>query len=168
MNIHTPSTSEFLQDKDHEVISMREAEFAVRDVVISTSFNGLSALIDFLWFVCSKTLRGQAATITKHMIATEVLRRPRVFDVAEYSLVEDVARDVRERIEHYYENDGKFDKVRILLPDDSFVPQFVRHSGMEDSAHSKQIADFANRWLNEDVDASHHSANVDAFQAALD
>ncbi len=82
-------------------------------------------LLRLLVYICEKTFNGQADQLKEYTIATEALGRPANFDQKRDSIVRVEVHRLRKRLAQYYENVGKDDPVRIVIPEGKYVPLFV-------------------------------------------
>ncbi len=97
---------------------------ALQRVVTSAEFSRSPQLQRFLTFVVNESLAGRSDRLKEYTIGVEVFARPATYDPRLDSLVRVEAKRLRDLLEHYYQNNGKFDVVRIELPRGSYVPLF--------------------------------------------
>lgn len=79
-------------------------------------------------------LLGQSDRIKEYTIALEVFDRPPDFDLSSDSTVRVEAHRLRKRLERYYEEEGKGNPIRVVLPLGHYVPQFMPHQPAEPEA----------------------------------
>jgi beta-glucanase (GH16 family) len=115
-----------------------ELERAINYPVISRS----ASLIRFLSFICNKHFEGKTGEIREYTIAVEALgRKESNFDSQTDPIVRVTARALRKKLSEYYENEGKDNRLQIVLPLGHYVPQFIRRT--DQSAGSDISADSA-------------------------
>lgn len=105
-------------------VAESEAREALRRVLQSKTFAGSARCRDFLQFVGEHSLRGDADAVKERSIGIAVFGRPADYDSADDSLVRVKARELRNRLARYYENEGSEDPVRIRIPVGGYVPSF--------------------------------------------
>ncbi len=93
-------------------------------ILASSVFRGSKRCQDFLRYVSTKSLEGEAGTLKERTLAIEVFGRDTATDLGADSIVRVGAREVRKRLAQYYVTDGAHDPVRIDLPPGSYVPSF--------------------------------------------
>ena len=104
-----------------------EVKQELEQILASAVFRGSKRCQDFLRYVSTKSLEGEAGTLKERTLATEVFGRSGASDLGDDSIVRVGAREVRKRLAQYYVTDGAQDKVRIELPAGSYVPVFHYH-----------------------------------------
>jgi hypothetical protein len=105
--------------------SPEQAKAELDAVLNSGWFAHAPGLAQFLAYVGSKCLEGQANHIKEYNIAVEALGRPADFDQKRDSIVRVEAHRLRKRLRQYYEGDGAGHALQILIPPGQYVPQFV-------------------------------------------
>jgi len=93
-------------------------------VVQSPSFAKSEKLARFLTFVCEMTLKGREREINEQKIGQAVFGRSRDYDSTVDGIVRTQASRVRQRLEQYFEHEGSFEPVRIVIPRGGYVPVF--------------------------------------------
>ena len=91
----------------------------------STYFSSSKRLPDFLRFVVSQTLAGNAETLKERTIGIEVFHKKADYDTAAEPIVRVTAGEVRKRIAQYYQETGHTGQIRLVLPTGSYMPQFI-------------------------------------------
>ncbi|MDP6515255.1 MAG: hypothetical protein QF926_01350 [Alphaproteobacteria bacterium] len=112
---------------------------AVRDqldrVLASDNFSKSPRMTNFLRFVVSESLTGNAHRLKEYLIAVEVFDRDESFDPKTSAVVRVEASRMRHRLREYFLGPGHDDPIHIELPPGSYVPQFrMRVAGSEDGA----------------------------------
>ena len=100
-----------------------EWKLAVR-VASSKSFSRSELLPRFLLYVCECTLTGRTDEITEQRIGTRVFLRPEGYSPGEDNIVRNYARQLRKRLDEYFETEGGGEAVRIAIPRGGYVPVF--------------------------------------------
>jgi len=112
-----------------------EEREALRRVLENPEISRSTSLLRFLQFVCNKYFDGQTDDIREYSIAVEALgRRESEFDSRVDPIVRVTARALRKKLGAYYENEGRNDPIRIVLPLGHYVPQFVSAPDAQGSA----------------------------------
>jgi beta-glucanase (GH16 family) len=117
-----------------------ELERVINCAAISRS----ASLVRFLSFICNKYFEGKAGEIREYMIAVEALgRKESNFDSQSDPIVRVTARALRKRLGEYYENEGRGNRLQIVLPLGHYIPQFIRRTdsstGSDVPAHSALV-----------------------------
>jgi hypothetical protein len=101
-------------------------------------FRGSKRCQDFLQYVVTTVLEGDAKSLKERTLATAVFGREATEDLTDVSIVRVGAREVRKRLAQYYVNEGANDSVRIDLPSGSYIAAFQYHGTAPEPA---EIAD---------------------------
>ena len=96
-------------------------------ILASPVFRGSKRCQDFLHYVVTKVLEGEAKSLKERTLAIEVFGRNAAEDLTDVSIVRVGAREVRKRLAQYYVEEGENDAVRIGLPPGSYVAVFQYH-----------------------------------------
>jgi hypothetical protein len=103
----------------------RTAELAEYEAVITSPFfAGQTNSSRFLKYVCDKFFAG-VQHVTEVQVAVEALGRRAEFDPQQDSIVRVEAHRVRKRLHDYYESEGASHSIRLVLPQGSYLPQFI-------------------------------------------
>ncbi len=94
-------------------------------VLTSEIFLRAPSLAQFLQYVCTKVLKGEAEQIKEYNIAVEAFGRQPDFDQKEDAIVRVEAHRLRKRLKQYYETDGANHAIRIVIPPGQYVPVFA-------------------------------------------
>ncbi len=97
-------------------------------MLASEIFTRAPSLGQFLRYVCTKALSGEADQITEYRIAVEALGRPAEFNGKEDAIVRVEASHLRRRLARYYESEGANHAVQIAIPPGKYVPRFIIRS----------------------------------------
>src|SRR5580704_18238885 len=93
-------------------------------VVASKSFAKSALLSKFLLYVCDRTLCGRTDEISEHQIGVHVFVRKPGYNPGEDNIVRNYARQLRQRLDHYFEEEGKSEELRISIPLGKYIPVF--------------------------------------------
>jgi hypothetical protein len=103
----------------------REEKLAELDRVLhGRALHGSDNLKAFLRFIVDKSLENQEGQLKEYVIATEVFGRGSDFDSRVDSVVRVQAGRLRTKLHEYYENEGRDDRVIIILPKGQYTPVF--------------------------------------------
>jgi len=97
-------------------------------ILDSPVFSGARRISEFLQFVVSRSIDGQAGEIKEYLIGVEVYNRSRSYDPRADSIVRAEASRLRGKLREYYEAGGKNDPIRIELNKGSYTPVFRLNS----------------------------------------
>jgi hypothetical protein len=96
-------------------------------VVASKSFAKSALLSKFLLYVCDRELTGRTEEISEHQIGVHVFARRQGYNPGEDNIVRNYARQLRQRLDHYFEGEGKSEDLRINVPLGKYIPVFSPH-----------------------------------------
>jgi hypothetical protein len=102
-----------------------ERREALARVLSSRHFEKAPLLSAFLSYVCEAAFDNDTARVTEQAIGVKVFRRPEGYDPGEDNIVRNYARQLRRRLEMYYQNEGSLDAVRIEVPKGGYVATFT-------------------------------------------
>ncbi len=94
-------------------------------ILSSELFVRAPSLAQFLSYVCTKALSGEADQIKEYSIAVEALGRRADFDQKEDAIVRVEAHRLRKRLKQYYQTAGAGHLIQIEMPAGQYVPRFV-------------------------------------------
>ena len=98
-------------------------------VLESRTFAKSTRLAQFLKFICTQTLDGNAAEINEQQIGIHVFARSPMYSASDDSIVRTQARLLRQRLEEYFEHEAPNSALIITIPKGGYVPVFEpRHS----------------------------------------
>ena len=96
-------------------------------VAASKSFAKSALLSRFLLYVCERALTGRTEEISEHQIGVHVFGRRQGYNPGEDNIVRNYARQLRQRLDHYFEEEGKSEELRISIPLGKYIPVFSPH-----------------------------------------
>ena len=127
---HDPSTrTEPLWDHAHLADNPRW-QLAQR-IAGSASFGKSALLSKFLLYVCDRALSGKTDEISEYQIGIHVFGRRPGYSPGEDNIVRNYARQLRQRLDNYFEEDGKFETLRLSIPRGKYVPLFLPHQAID-------------------------------------
>jgi len=85
-------------------------------IIESQHFVRSPLLSKFLLFVCERSLLGAEEELTEHNIGVTVFRRRSGYKTSEDNIVRNYARQLRQRLEQYFEGPGQNEALRITIP----------------------------------------------------
>jgi WD40 repeat protein len=94
-------------------------------ILASPAFADAERARSFLRFVVNRALERRTGEIKESVIAVEALGRNSSFDSKSDPIVRVEARRLRERLDSYYEREGRPDRVVISVPKGGYVPDFA-------------------------------------------
>jgi hypothetical protein len=104
--------------------SLSQRRAALDRVLQSRYFEKAPLLSAFLSYVCEAALDNDTGRVTEQAIGVRVFRRPERYDPGEDNIVRNYARQLRRRLEVYYQTEGLHDAVRIDVPKGAYVAIF--------------------------------------------
>jgi hypothetical protein len=93
-------------------------------VLGSRHFAKAPLLSSFLSYICGRVFEDGQVRISEYEIAVNVFHRSAKFDPREDNIVRTYARQLRNRLEHYYSGEGQHDPISIEIPKGGYVPVF--------------------------------------------
>ncbi len=95
------------------------------DCILQDSlFRSSKRSISFLNYICRKTLEGNQDQIKEYSIGIDAFGLDPAFDPQQDPRVRVEAMRLRQRLEEYYEKQGKEEPFRIIIPKGSYIPEF--------------------------------------------
>jgi hypothetical protein len=102
-----------------------QTRLAVDQLLSSETFSRSEQLRSFLGYVCERALSGHGKEINEYSVAVDALGKPANFSPGEDSSVRRTAYELRQKLQKYYEAEGREAEVRVELPKGSYTPRFV-------------------------------------------
>jgi hypothetical protein len=93
-------------------------------IVASKSFAKSALLSKFLLYICDRALCGRTDEISEHQIGVHVFVRRPGYNPSEDNIVRNYARQLRQRLDHYFEEEGISEELRIGIPLGKYIPVF--------------------------------------------
>ena len=119
---HDPTLS------DPQAVSEAQIRHQLQRVLSSAAFRQSDRLRAFLQFSVDETVAGRTQSISAPTIALEVFGNGRDLDQKSESLVRVQARQLRLKLNQYYDIEGSDDPVRIDIPSGGYVANFKRRA----------------------------------------
>jgi hypothetical protein len=94
-------------------------------VAASSYFQKSPKLKDFLLFICERTLTGNSEEVREQQIGSRVFGRRVDYNPSEDNIVRVEARELRKRLESYFENEGAAEPLVITIPKGAYIPSFL-------------------------------------------
>jgi len=103
-------------------------------------------LQSLLRYVVKRSLQEKHQVLKEYTLGVEVFGRPADYDPRLDPIVRVQARNLRQRLRHYYESEGAEDRVQVELPEGSYVPRitYQRRVGSPWKASTLAILPFVN------------------------
>ena len=120
------------------LITRQEWQLACR-VAASKRLCKSELLPNFLLYVCEQHLMGNSHEITEQRIGTQVFRRGADYNPGEDNIVRSYARLLRKRLDEYFEDEGRDETMRIVIPRGGYVPVFLSGSHVHEPIGYPQI-----------------------------
>ena len=110
-------------------------------IAASKSFAKSALLSKFLLYVCDRALSGRVDEISEHQIGVHVFVRKPGYNSSEDNIVRNYARQLRRRLEDYFEEEGGSESLRISIPVGKYVPVFSANNLPEPVPMPEQVVD---------------------------
>lgn len=94
-------------------------------VAQSEAFRRSPRLRSFLLYVVSQSLEKPGEELNEYQIGTHVFGRPESFNPAEESIVRSSARQLRVKLQEYFEGEGRNESLVVVVPKGTYVPEFL-------------------------------------------
>lgn len=94
-------------------------------IVVSREFSRANYLCRFLRCCVEQTLSGNVSQLKEFWLGRSVFQRDKSFDPSADPIVRVQARRMRQKLDRYYENEGRESRVRIVIPVGTYVPHFL-------------------------------------------
>lgn len=93
--------------------------------VAASRFMAKSELLPrFLLHICEMTLRDRKGEITEQRIGILIFNRPAGYNPGEDNIVRSYARTLRKRLDDYFSQEGRHERLRITIPRGGYVAVF--------------------------------------------
>lgn len=97
---------------------------AVQRVIASRNFSKSLRLNSFLVYICRCALEDRSDEITEQQIGFHVFSRPADYNPGDDNIVRTTARQLRQRLALYYQEEAGADEIRIDVPRGGYHPIF--------------------------------------------
>jgi hypothetical protein len=107
-------------------------------ILASRHFARTTRLSRLLRFIVDETLAGRAAELKEYSIAIAVFDKPETFDPRLDAIVRVQARELRSRLDAYYNDEGRDDEIVIRCEAGTYAPRFdVRQTAPKPHAQTE-------------------------------
>jgi len=96
----------------------------VKRILASQTFARSPKLSSFLSYVCERSMEGHADEITEQQIGVHVFHRPGNYHPNDDSIVRSHARLLRQKLEKYFQEEGRDEELLLVVPKGGYVPLF--------------------------------------------
>lgn len=121
---------------------------AVKRIITSRNFAKSGRLSSFLVYISRCAIENRAEEITEQQIGIHVFGRVPGYNPAEDNIVRTSARQLRQRLALYYQEEGNNDALRIEVPRGGYIPLFQSNGNhASDSRTAAPEAAFAQSEL---------------------
>jgi hypothetical protein len=100
-------------------------------IVASRSFAKSALLSRFLLYVCEREITGKTAEISEHQIGVHVFGRRPGYHPGEDNIVRNYARQLRNRLDQYFLEEGREEELHLSIPRGKYVPVYSRNHFQE-------------------------------------
>jgi hypothetical protein len=97
----------------------------VRRIAASPRFKRAAQLRAFLTYICGHALAGKTEDVPESQIAVNVLHRRGDFNPSEDNIVRVQARQLRRKLQEYFENEGAGEELILTIPKGQYLPEFA-------------------------------------------
>ncbi|MCB1755241.1 MAG: response regulator [Gammaproteobacteria bacterium] len=117
-----------VEDSVEREQSLLEADILAQlaKITASTQFVNAERMRSLLEFIVTETVAGHAGSLKAFTIAVEVFQRDEHFDPQQDPLIRVQVGNLRKRLDKYYKQEGRSDKVDISIPKGSYCAVFKR------------------------------------------
>jgi hypothetical protein len=120
-----PTTEHVSIDTDSTAIEDDPRWACVQRILASQNFSKSARLSAFLLYICRCALENRDDEITEQQIGIHVFSRPADYNPGDDNIVRTTARQLRQRLALYYQEQGGSDHIRIEVPKGGYHPSFV-------------------------------------------
>jgi len=109
-----------------QVPTSEEIRRLLERILGSKQFANAPKKQQLLQLICDTYLAGRADELSEYLIGYEVYHRNESYNPALDPIVRVGAHELRKKLEHYYDGEGKNDEIIIEIPLGSYIPIFTR------------------------------------------
>src|SRR5208283_4497460 len=99
-------------------------------IAASPRFKRAGQLRAFLTYICTRALTETPEDIPESEIAVNVLNRRGDFNPNEDNIVRVQARQLRRKLQEYFENEGAGEELILTIPKGRYLPEFLQKSAI--------------------------------------
>lgn len=96
----------------------------VQRLIDTESFSKASRLSSFLLYIVERFLQERTEEITEQQIGVHVFGRPAHYNPGDDNIVRQTARQLRQRLALYYQEEGRSEQIQVIVPRGGYIPQF--------------------------------------------
>jgi hypothetical protein len=96
----------------------------IERVAGSSQLKRAPRLQELLFYISRRSIKEGCERVHEQEIGTQVFGRPETYDTSYDNIVRTNISDLRKRIEHYFNSEGRQEKLIMELPRGSYVPVF--------------------------------------------
>ncbi len=122
-----------------------------RRIAASSSFCRSTLLSNFLLYVCDRALSGKTDEISEHQIGVNVFGRKPGYNPSEDNIVRSYARHLRQRLDQYFETEGKHEDLRLSIPRGKYVPHFESNVPLPSPARDEEASEVQSPYPHSDT-----------------
>jgi len=111
----------------------------VQRVLASQNFSKSGRLSSFLAYVCRCALEDRNEEVTEQQIGIHVFGRPADYNPGDDNIVRTTARQLRQRLALYYQEEGGGDDIRIEVPKGGYHPSFVNFASENSRVNAPEV-----------------------------
>lgn len=97
---------------------------SIQRLIKTESFAKASRLSSFLLYIVERSLKGRSEEITEQQIGVHVFGRPTDYNPGDDNIVRQTARQLRQRLALYYQEEGRNEPMQVVVPRGGYTPQF--------------------------------------------
>ena len=96
----------------------------IERVAASSQLKRAPRLQELLFYISKRSIKEGCDRVHEQEIGSQVFGRPESYDTSYDNIVRTNISDLRKRIEHYFNSEGRHEKLIMELPRGSYVPVF--------------------------------------------
>lgn len=97
---------------------------AMKRILASRTFSKTPRLCSLLEYIAENSLAGNFDNLTEQQIGIQVFKRSPGYNSGEDTIVRGTARHLRQRLEQYYSDEGRNERLRVTVPKGGYVAHF--------------------------------------------
>jgi hypothetical protein len=130
----------------------------VQRLINTESFAKATRLSSFLLYIVERFLQGRTEEITEQQIGVHVFGRPTDYNPGDDNIVRQTARQLRQRLALYYQEEGRSEPIQVVVPRGGYTPQFQYTS---EPAKPEEIVDAAPKAeVTAGDDSENHTTDI--------
>lgn len=126
-------------------VSREDSGATLQRILQSSAFASSKSLRQILEFLVTNDSAPSPETVKEYSIATEVLGRPKDFDPKTDNIVRVQIHRLRERLEEYYQGEGRNEQLRISIPRGHYTPAYARAESIDPGSNIESSSETAYR-----------------------